>query len=856
MVRKRFSSLFGWRLIVSFSFLLFLAPATLAKVPRPEEYLGFKVGTARKLADMHQIINYFKLLDKASDRIVVKKVGKTTMGNPFILAIITSEENHKHLDLYQSWQQKLADPRKISEDEAQEIIKKGKVVVMINCSIHASEIGASQMSMELAYKLAAQDDSETKAILDNVIFLLVPMHNPDGIQMVVDWYRQYVGTKYEGCQLPWLYHKYVGHDNNRDWYMFTQVESRLTVEKIHNVWHPQIVVDMHQMGRNGARLFVPPYVDPYEPNVDPIIRQEVAMMGTFIATELTAQGKAGVIHSHRFDAWTPARAYHHYHGAIRILTEAASVKVATPVTIPFDELSPEVKEPSVKMPLPWKGGQWTLRDIVDYDLAAAWAALKNAALLREHWLRNFYLIHLKAVKRKESPFAFIIPPDQKDKVAMARMLRTLQIGLVELHQAKEPFEADGALFPAGSYLIYLAQPYGGYAKALLERQKYPEIREYPGGPLKTPYDVVAHTLPLLMGVDVVQVNHPFSVKADLVPQVSLPQGKIQTHPQAKFYAWGAKGNDGFIALNKLVNQYDCYWLAEPVVTEEQRFPVGTMIVRTKPGLEDALKEITRRWPLEFQPINEVNWGQVYALRPVRLGVYKSWTASMDEGWLRWVLEQYDFSYLSLVDKDMRRGQLRDKVDVVIIPDMREKEIIEGLAEGSVPPEYTGGIGEIGLENLRSFVKNGGTLITINSACHLPINKFFLRVKDVVQGLDRREFFIPGSILAVLTKANHPLTYGYERETAIMFRRSPVFQLGEGESILTYPANNPLLSGWVNGEKHLLGHSAMAEVPYGKGKMILIGFPVHYRGQAQRTFRLLFNAIYYGQAVLQDISPGR
>ena len=393
--------------------ILFLYPFASAEVTNPEEFLGFKVGTDQKLADMHQIIDYFQILDQESDRIVVHEVGKTTMGNPFIVAIITSAENHKDLNKFQRFQQLLADPRKISDQEANEIVSTGKAVVMVNCSIHASEIGACQMSMELAYDLATAEDTLTKEILDQVILLLIPMHNPDGIQMVVDWYKEHLGTKYEGGSMPWLYHKYVGHDNNRDWYMFTQVESRLTLE-VHNAWHPQVIVDMHQMGSNGARLFVPPYVDPYEPNVDPILRQEVAMMGTFIATELTAQGKGGVAHSIIFDAWTPARAYHHYHGGIRILTEAASVRVASPITIKFENLSTSVTEPSVSMPLPWKGGQWTLKDIVDYDYAAAKAALTNAARLRENWLQNFYKIHKKAVTRTEPPYAFVMPQGQRD----------------------------------------------------------------------------------------------------------------------------------------------------------------------------------------------------------------------------------------------------------------------------------------------------------------------------------------------------------------------------------------------------------------------------------------------------------
>ncbi|MCJ7682612.1 MAG: hypothetical protein MUP70_17920, partial [Candidatus Aminicenantes bacterium] len=416
MIKTRTS----WALIL----LLLTACLSSAQIPKPEEVLGFKIGTARKMADMNQIVDYFQKLGKASDRVVVRELGKTTEGNPFIVAIITSAANHRELEKYRAIQQKLADPRTISEKQADEYITNGKTVVMINCSIHANEIGASQMSMDLAYDLAVSSDTPTRQILDDVIILLVPMHNPDGIQLVADYYKKTLGTPYEGGQLPWLYQKYVGHDNNRDWYMFTQKETQLTI-LLHNAWHPHIILDMHQMGNRGARLFVPPYIDPYEPNVDPILRQEVAMMGTFIATELTAEGKGGVIHSNGYDAWTPSRAYHHYHGGIRILTEAASVGIATPVNIPFDSLSSVVKEPSVRMPLPWKGGEWTLRNITDYDYSAARAVLTNAAGLRLNWLRNFYRIHRKAVQPKEKPFAFLIPEEQADRPSAVWMMKVL-----------------------------------------------------------------------------------------------------------------------------------------------------------------------------------------------------------------------------------------------------------------------------------------------------------------------------------------------------------------------------------------------------------------------------------------------
>lgn len=823
-----------------------------AQVPKPEKVLGFTVGTAKKVADMHQIVDYFRRLDKSSDRIVVKEVGKTTMDNPFIVAIITSAQNHKNLNTYREYQQLLADPRKISDERAEEIISRGKAVVMINCSIHASEIAASQMSMQLAYDLATKNDGTTRQILDNVILLLVPMHNPDGIQIVVDWYRKNLGTKYEGGRMPWLYHKYVGHDNNRDWYMFTQIESRLTI-KVHNEWHPQVVVDMHQMGSRGARLFVPPYVDPYEPNVDPIIRQQVAMMGTFIASELTSEGKAGVMHSQGYDAWTPARAYHHYHGGIRILTEAASVRLATPITIAFDELSDRVKQPSVKMPLVWKGGKWTLKDIVDYDYSAAKAALINAARLRENWLRNFYRIHRKAVDRAEPPFAFLIPEEQRDLSSAVKMMRILQMGGVEIHGADGSFWADGRPYAKGTYIVTLAQPYGGFAKALLEEQVYPEIRETPNGPLKTPYDVVAHTLPLLMGVEAIRVEKPFKVKMSKLDEIEKPKGIVDVVDNGYGYAWDHATNDDIVALNRLMKKgYRVFWSAGRFEDGGKTYRQGTMIVEHKQGLIADLQKIAQDLWVHFAGLNAKPEVEVYRLKPVRLGLYKSWMASMDEGWTRWVLEQYEFQYKSVYDKDIRRGSLGQEFDVVIFPDMREGTIVNGLSEEAVPPEYSGGIGEIGVENIRKFVEAGGSIITLNSAAEFPIKRFFLSVENSVENLDRRSFFIPGSILKVLNDTHHPIAFGYKDDAEVFFRRSPVFQVRKGKSVVKYPLHNPLLSGWVTGEKHLFNRGAIADVPFGKGKIILIGFPVQYRAQSHGTFRFLFNSIFYGPARLEKL----
>jgi hypothetical protein len=607
------------------------------------------------------------------------------------------------------------------------------------------------------------------------------------------------------------------------------------------------------MGSKGARLFVPPYVDPYEPNVDPILRQQVASMGTFIATQLTSEKKSGVIHSSIFDAWTPGRAYHHYHGGIRILTEAASVKIATPITVKYDQLYPSVKKASVKMPLVWKGGKWALKDIIEYDYSAARAALIHAASLRKTWLQNFYRIQKKAIEWVGPPFAYLIPAQQNNLPAAVNMLNTLRIGDVEIRRAKSTFWADGHEYPAGTYIVYLRQPFGKFAKALLEKQVYPEIREYADAPLKTPYDVVAHTLPLLMGVESIQVEKSFKVATEKVDVVIKQRGTINSRNVKFGYSWGHQTNDDIKALNRLIKKgYVIYWAAGGFPLKDEMVNPGRMIVVNKEGLLDDMNSIIGDLFVKFSALNSKPEIKVYQLKQPRLGLYKSWTASMDEGWTRWVLEEYEFPYRSIYDKDIRKGHLNQVLDVIIIPDLRGRSIVKGHSEKDMPPQYAGGIGNIGVKNLRKFVENGGTLITLNRAADFPLKQFYLNIRNCVEGVERKEFFIPGSILKALNKRNHPITYGYKRDVDIFFRRSPVFDVREGVSVLTYPVHNPLQSGWLNGEKYLFGRSAIVDVPFGKGKIILLGFPVQYRGQTQQTFRFLFNSIYYGPAVLKTL----
>lgn len=516
--------------------ILFLPSGAVAQakgVPTPASIIGFEPGADRKLPEWQQVVAYFKALDAASPRVQLRVLGKTTLGRPFIAAFIGDSATLANLPKLREAQRKLADPRVTTPAERAALERDGKVVVLVTSSIHSTEVGGILTPMTLAYKLATSEDEDARAIRHNTLTIMVPSLNPDGVDIVGDWYKSSLGTAWEGTQPPRLYHYYTGHDNNRDWYAFTQVETQMVIDSLYNQWHPQIVNDIHQQGANGTRIFIPPYMDPIEPNIDPILMAGVAQMGKSMTWRLTAQGFVGVANNTSYDAWTPARAFQHYHGAIRILTETASAQLASPITVAFDELRPgynvDPKVAGVDFLTRWKGGAWTIGDIVRYQVAASWALLTQAADDRALWLSSYSQVEKNAVAgkaapgRSDWPATLIIPAQPARDTAVNAALRILQRGQVEIRRASASFSAGGKTYPAGSYLISTAQPYGSFAKTLLELQHYPDLHEYPGGPPKRPYDVVAHTLPLLYGFDVAFVSDEVTVAATpLAPVKATP----------------------------------------------------------------------------------------------------------------------------------------------------------------------------------------------------------------------------------------------------------------------------------------------------------------------------------------------
>jgi hypothetical protein len=827
-----------------------------AQVKSPQDYLGFRVGEDYKLADWLQIVGYFNELGKASDRVKVEIVGQTTEKRPFPVVTITSPENHAKLARYQEITRRLGDPRGLSADDAEKLIAEGKSVIAITCSVHATEVGAAQMSMELAYNMATKNTDEVKNILNNVIFVLVPSLNPDGLDMVVNWYRKNVKTPFERAPLPEIYHHYTGHDNNRDWYMFTQVETRNAVEHVYKKWHPQVLYDVHQMGNTGARLFVAPFMDPYEPNIDPLLIQGASFIGQAQMNRLISEGKSGVTTNAIYDAWTPARAYQHYHGAVRILSEAASVGYASPIHQEFRDLRPglgyDPRAVSWKFPLLWRGGDWRLRDIVDYELTASMAALENMALYRERWLRNFYTVQKHSVEWKGAPYAFVVPPDQRDPVTAVEMVNILQFGEVEVQTAQAPFTADGVEYPKGSYVIKMAQPYGSFAKTMLEKQAYPDLREYPGGPPQRPYDVTAHTLPMQMGVKVVTVARPFEASLSKPEAIKAAPGVIEKadNGSVKAYLLGHETNASFKTLNRLMKEkIDVYWAAKPITSGAKLYPSGTMIIPAATGVEAKLQAIARDTSVNFTSTSERLNVQAYKLNPPRIAMYKSYVASMDEGWTRFIFENYEFPFVNIVDKEIRAGKLRSKYDVILIPgELSETQIIQGHRPGAMPPEYVGGIGDEGVQNLREFINDGGTLVTLDKATDFAINQFALPVKNTLDNVKPEQFYVPGSLLKVVLDTDNPVAYGMPRETAVFFLQNGAFDVsGNAKSVGQYPLTNPLMSGWILGEQRLFGKSAVAEVPVGRGRVVLLAIRPQFRAQARATYKLLFNSLYYGPA---------
>ncbi len=748
--------------------------ANHAAIPAPADVLGFVPGEDRKLASWNQIVDYFEQLDSASDRVKFETLGQTSMNKPFVMATISSPANLAHLEEYKQIQAQLADPRKLGplagrERKAAELMKRGKTIVLITCGIHSTEVGSYLSSTLIAHRLASSNEPEIQNILDNTIILLVPSLNPDGVDIVKDWYDKTLGTPYEGTDPPTLYHKYTGHDNNRDWYAFTQVETQLTVDKIHNVWRPQIVHDIHQQGSFGSRLFLPPYMAPVEPNVPAQIVQGYTQLGDWLASEMRAKGFQGITTDSTYDAWSPSRAYSHYHGGVRILSETASARIASPLTVKFEELrSREGYDPQKETPNfgpLWRGGEWRLGDITKTMTTTAFLLLKHAAEYRMQWLKRFYGIAKDAVRprRNGELFGYVVEPPNKNNQMFFDILKRGDVEITDL--------------PDGKKLIRMDQPYGGFAKALLEVQKYPNLRDETGHPI-APYDVTAHTLPLLMNVAVQPVKAPFR-----------PPRKVDNLNPAQYD----------VAIRVIPSQRVALYRAAMPTFDE--------------GWTRWLFESKS---FEYGTLNE---------KDLRAGIT---TFNLGPG----VTGKY---YVIVFPDQPPRNILDGYRTGSMPPELTGGLGVEGVKQ--LRAFIVQGGTAVFLNRASDFAIEQLKLPLRDVAGGLPRTDFYVPGSILRIELDTTHPIATGMPKETIAWAENSPVFEVVENAGGDIPASNVHVIGWYPQ-----DKDPLLSGWLLGGDRIKGKAALVEVTMGKGRVILFGFRPQYRAQSIATYPLFFNSL--------------
>ncbi len=841
-----------------FLLLILAINFSLSQILSPEKFFGFKMGEDKKLIGWDEIYSYFNYVDKNSDRVIVEELGKTTLGKPFILAIASSEKNIKEIQKLKSIQKQLAKPYGISETRAKELIRDGKVFVLITMNIHSTEIAASQESVELIYEFATRNDDEMRKILDNCVILMIPSLNPDGQQMVVDWYKKYLGTKYEAAPMPWLYHYYAGHDNNRDFHFFSLVETRLTAKVLYHDWFPQVVYDQHQMGSNGPRFFVPPYSDPVNPNVLPEIMALTNLFGKYIVFDMIQKGFKGVVTGGRFNAYfqgtmskTPL-----WHNRVGILSEAASARIATPIYLPYgsiEGLGDEIPDNSLSNNnlYPFEEGWWRLRDIIDYEKAATYAILNFSAINREKILWTFYSANKKSIEKglNESPFAYLIDLNsQHDPNSAIELLKRLQIGGVEIYKAKKSFSVGNTLFSENTFIIPLSQPCRAFIKDVIEVQNYPDLRLYPDGPPKQPYDVTAWTLPLQMGVKVFELNEKKEIPMEKIENVEFGQSIIQG--KGDYLVFERRFINSYRLVNLLLKEgIKVYYIAKG----EDNLK-GSFVVKNVKSVFEKIRNLSRNLGIEMKLTDEIVDTNLVELKRKIIGIYQPWITSMDEGWTRLVLDSFYFDYKVLHNQDLKEKKFIGEINVLILPSMGTNAIVDGrefmgsqrIDAPQMPEEYVGGIGKQGVENIKEFVKNGGILIALGEASNFAIEQLGLPVRNVLRNVSTKEFFAPGTIVKLKVNNLNPIAYGFENYVPAYMINPIAFSTSSYSDkvsvIATFDENDVLMSGYLLGESKIKGKPALCEVPYEKGKILMFAFRPQHRSQTWATFKFLFNAL--------------
>jgi Zinc carboxypeptidase len=850
LVKQLYKSIPLIALAVASAFSSFSAAST----PSPKEVLGRDVGEDYFLATYEDSLKYFHALAGSTNKMKMFSAGKTTQGRTMEYAVISSPENIANWETYKSAARTLASADGLNDQSAQALASKTKIIVHIDGGMHSDEVSAHQSAIALAYKLiASNDDEEVAKILDNVIVVLWPTLNPDGMTMVVDWYQNNRGTPFEKAELPWLYQEYVGHDNNRDGVMLNMIESQ-NISTAEQDYSPTIWYSHHQPGPYPARIWMPPFSDPISSNIDPYVRSWTTTVGSEMMGSFVQKQMPGAI-AQGFDNWFPG--YLDYISAFRhtvsffteVAHDSATPKYYDPKRFPKNRRD---ERAMVMYPLPWTGGWWHLSDSIRYEVVASMSVLDTAMRYSTQLQYDRYQAARDTINQAKagSATAWVIPSGQADAPEAALLAQKFIEQGLRVERASAPVHLGSADYPAGSWVIPMDQAYAGLVRELLGIQKYPDaLLDSDGVPKTLPYDVTGWTLSLQLGVAATEIKDTIdpAEATKLVPVREARQvGGIVGAGSA--YALSRQTNASYLAANQAAEKgANIAFSITPVATSNGVEQGAIVVTGIDAGKLAAILRAAGATATAL-PATPVKLDLV---RPARVGLYRSWQASSDEGWTRWVLEQYHFNPTALQNDDVKRGNLNNRFDTIILPDLAGSAtflaLVNGARYNNEPAPYAGGIEEAGAAALKAYVKNGGTLAAVNRSADAVIDLFDLPVDDVVRGARSHEFHCAGALVHIELGNPSRATAGLSADSIVIFKNSPAFKpLGgfKGNVLASYQTDGtPVASGIMVHPVKIAGKAAALEVEYGKGRIFLYGFPPLFRGQLHASYKLLFNLLY-------------
>jgi hypothetical protein len=913
------------------------AAVTQGRITSPKEQFGFNIGDDYSLANFTQLTDYWRKLDAESDRLTVVEIGKTAEGRTMLMGIITSPENHRKLDRYKEIARRLALAEGLTDDEARALAAEGRAVVWIDGGLHATEVLGAQQIIETVYQLVSRTDQETLRFLSDDI-VLCTLVNPDGMELVSNWYmRNPDPMRRSMAGVPRLYQKYVGHDNNRDFYMSAQPESEAINKVFYREWFPQIVYNHHQSGPAGTVLFAPPFRDPFNYNYDPLIPLGIDLVGAAMHNRFAAEGKPGATmrRGASYSTWWNGglRTTVYFHNMIGLLTE--SIGSPTPMEIPF---VPDNQLPRGDLPYPIAPQKWHFRQSIEYSITANRAVLDVASRHREQFLFNIYQMGRNSIQRgsrdswtihgrrvdevKEAiardaqsqapqgggrgaafarasaptkyydllrrpvdrdPRGYILRSDQPDFLTARKFIEALLENGVTVHRATAAFQANGKSFPPGSFVVKTAQAFRPHVLDMFEPQFHPDDIPFPGGPPTPPYDNAGYTLAYQMGVEFERVLDGFDGPFERVSLPLAPEpGKVTQVARAAGYVLDHRVNDAAIVVNRLLKSgEEVSWVKGPVTAGGRTLPAGAIFVAARPTTLATLQK-AGALGVSAEAVAARPAGELMRVRPARVGLWDRYGGSMPSGWIRWLLEQYEFPFEVVYPKTLDAGNLSARFDVLIFPDgaIPERDGAGGDGGGGgqmprevdIPAEFRDWLGNVTVKttvpHLRKFLEDGGTIVTIGTSTilgqhlALPIASALVERSPgaAPRPLPREKFYVPGSVLEAAVDTTAPAAYGASETVNVFYDNSPAFRLGPGAGlkgvrpIAWFASATPLRSGWAWGQTYLDGAVAMAEAAVGKGRLFLFGPEITFRGQPHGTFKFLFNAIHHGSAAGTRAEP--